>query len=176
MKVGIRITQKEKCFGQELVNGELAAVEFASPKPHSVVIKGPNQKEIFTGVKKTTVRYAFSAVQSGHHVFCIKSDAGQQIVDLMLNVGPDAKDYSQIATKQHIDPIEVALKKIEEKLRVYHKNVLYLRSREERMRKTNNSTAFRVIGFCLFSVILMIVMGGWQMLYFKNFFKAKKII
>jgi len=176
LRVGIRVPQTDKCFGEALSKDELMVAEFTAAKPIAVSIRGPNHKELFSESGKKSVRSAFSAHESGHHIICIRSDSGHQLVDFLMNVGPDAKDYSQIAKKEHLESTEISLRKIEESLQIYHQNVLYLRSREERMRQTNNSTAFRVIGFCLFSVVLMIAMGGWQMLYFKQFFKAKKII
>ena len=118
-------------------------------------------------------------------------------------MGPEAKDYSQIAKKEHLEDSKVTLRKVADSLNNYHSNVLYIRAREERMRKTNDSTASRasqlqfcgwfwaqVIFFCLFNVVLMLLgdlrgdvfmacrigVGGWQMLYFKRFFRSKKII
>jgi len=176
IQVGMRVPDKDKCFGEALSKDELILIEFNAAKPITVSIRDPNHNQIFSEDKKKSIRSAFSAHLAGHHIFCVKSDEGHQLVDVKMNMGPDAKDYSQIAKKEHLESGEISLRKIEEQLRSYHKNVLYLRSREERMRATNNSTAFRVIGFCLFSVGLMIAMGCWQMLYFKQFFKAKKII
>merc|ERR1712187_862621 len=93
-------------------------------------------------------------------------------VNMKVLVGPQAKDYSKIAKKEHLLETQIALRRVEESLQSYHSNVLYIRSREERMRQTNDSTAFRVICFCLFNVVMMIAVGGWQMMYFKRFFRS----
>merc|ERR1712157_586796 len=109
---------------------------------------------------------------------CIKNEDPSAHAEVKMKVlaGPQAKDYSKIAKKEHLEESQVALRRIQESLQNYHSNVLYIRAREERMRQTNDSTAFRIIGFCLFNVLLMISVGGWQMLYFKRFFRAKKIL
>merc|ERR1740138_539461 len=136
--------------------------------PHSTV---------FSDHEKEKVKTAFTTNEAGPHWMCIQNDA-EDATEVKMKVlqGPQAKDYSNIAKKEHLEDTQVALRRIEESLRNYHNNVLYIRAREERMRQTNDSTAFRVIGFCLFNVVLMITVGGWQMLYFKRFFRSKKII
>ena len=57
---------------------------------------------------------------------------------------------------------QISLNRVEGLLREYHRNVLYMRQREERMRQTNDSTGFRVIGFCVMSVLLMLIVTAWQ--------------
>merc|ERR1719203_1588884 len=95
---------------------------------------------------------------------------------LTVTAGAEAKDYSQVAKKEHLDNTQVTLRTVQDLLKDYHERLLYMRSREERMRATNDSTATRVILLCIFNVLLMITVGGWQMMYFKNFFRSKKII
>lgn len=167
-----------KCFGEELAKEELISVETSSESPFQLDISGPDSNTvIFSERERKEIRTAFTATESGAYWMCVYNrNSKEMTVRLNIKVGPDAKDYSQIAKKEHLEPAEIALRKVEETLRNYHRNVLFMRQREDRMRQTNDSTAFRIIGFCLFSVLLMILLGGWQMYYFKQFFKSKKII
>eukprot|EP00451_Oxyrrhis_marina_P035091 CAMPEP_0204368888 /NCGR_PEP_ID=MMETSP0469-20131031/44544_1 /ASSEMBLY_ACC=CAM_ASM_000384 /TAXON_ID=2969 /ORGANISM="Oxyrrhis marina" /LENGTH=192 /DNA_ID=CAMNT_0051358519 /DNA_START=15 /DNA_END=593 /DNA_ORIENTATION=- len=167
-----------KCFGEELAKHELLVAEFSTATiPITVEIQDP-QTVIFTEHEKTQVKTAFTTNQAGPHVMCIVNSDKRQKALVKVNVafGPQAKDYSQIAKKEHLEPTQIALRRIEENLKNYHSNVLYMREREERMRSTNDSIAFRVIGYCLFNVVLMIAVGGWQMFHFKQFFRSKKVI
>mmetsp|Transcript_6543 Transcript_6543/g.13971 ORF Transcript_6543/g.13971 Transcript_6543/m.13971 type:complete len:200 (+) Transcript_6543:99-698(+) len=168
----------KKCYGEQVAKTELLMAEFevAEGKTVSVTVLSP-KTTVFSEHGRAKVKTAFTTQEAGPHWMCIHNENDEQVeVAMSILAGPEAKDYSLIAKKEHLEDTQVALRRVEESLRNYHSNVLYIRRREERMRQTNDSTAFRVIGFCLFNVILMIGVGGWQMLYFKRFFRSKKII
>ena len=57
-----------------------------------------------------------------------------------------------------------------------HREMLYMREREAMMRNTNESTNARVLWFSFFSIVVLLGMGVWQVLYLKKFFKSKKLI
>lgn len=169
--------KKKKCYGEELAKNEMLVADFTSDKPISVLVQDPHT-QIFSDEGKTKIKTAFTTIEGGPHWMCVtnEDETEHASVKMHLAAGAAAKDYSQVAKKEHLEPIQVSLRKVEESLRNYHSNVMYMREREESMRQTNDSTAIRVIGFCLFNVVLMIGVGGWQMLYFKQFFRSKKII
>jgi len=179
IEVGVTVAGKtKKCYGEQVAKTELLVVEFevADKRKVSVSVLSPHAL-IFSDHDREKVKTAFTTSEAGPHWMCIQNDdEAAAVVKMTVLAGPQAKDYSKIAKKEHLEESQVALRRVEESLRNYHNNVLYIRAREERMRQTNDSTAFRVIGFCLFNVTLMIGVGGWQMLYFKRFFRSKKII
>eukprot|EP00928_Gymnodinium_smaydae_P070521 TRINITY_DN54337_c0_g1_i1.p1 TRINITY_DN54337_c0_g1~~TRINITY_DN54337_c0_g1_i1.p1 ORF type:complete len:239 (-),score=56.47 TRINITY_DN54337_c0_g1_i1:156-791(-) len=169
---------EQKCFGEQLAKQELLVAEFVAEERAKVSVKvqGPTST-IFTDHDRPRIKTAFTTTEAGAHWLCVGNEQAEATdVSMSVLVGAQAKDYSKVAKKEHLEETRVALKRVEESLSNYHKNVLYSRAREERMRQTNDSTALRVISFCIFNVILMICVGGWQMLYFKRFFRAKKII
>merc|ERR1719171_533647 len=175
-----KLEKKErKCFGEELAKQELLLAEFVADqgKKISVTVTDPHS-QLFSDHHKDKIKTAFTTNQGGPHWMCVMNEDEAEEVTVKMNLlaGAQAKDYSKVAKKEHLEPLQVSVKRIQETLRNYHNNVLYMREREETMRQTNDSTAIRVIGFCLFNVILMIGVGGWQMLYFKRFFRSKKII
>eukprot|EP00747_Dinoflagellata_sp_TGD_P165359 gnl/TRDRNA2_/TRDRNA2_186523_c0_seq1.p1 gnl/TRDRNA2_/TRDRNA2_186523_c0~~gnl/TRDRNA2_/TRDRNA2_186523_c0_seq1.p1 ORF type:complete len:199 (-),score=39.22 gnl/TRDRNA2_/TRDRNA2_186523_c0_seq1:133-729(-) len=180
---GIEVTislkgKEKKCYGEQAAKGELLVCEFVAvdKKKVSVNVMSPHSS-IFSDHERERIKTAFTTSEAGPHWMCVTNDEATAVeVKITVLAGPQAKDYSKIAKKEHLEDTQVALRRVEESLRNYHNNVLYIRAREERMRQTNDSTAFRVIGFCLFNVVLMICVGGWQMLYFKRFFRSKKII
>lgn len=179
IEVSVAVASKEKkCYGEQVAKMELLVVEFevAESKKVSVSVVSP-AATVFSDHDREKVKTAFTTTEAGPHWMCIQNDNPDPVaVKMTVVAGAQAKDYSKIAKKEHLENTQVALRRIEESLQNYHNNVLYIRSREERMRATNDSTAFRVICFCLFNVVQMIAVGGWQMLYFKRFFRSKKII
>eukprot|EP00418_Pyrodinium_bahamense_P087722 CAMPEP_0179076858 /NCGR_PEP_ID=MMETSP0796-20121207/34319_1 /TAXON_ID=73915 /ORGANISM="Pyrodinium bahamense, Strain pbaha01" /LENGTH=198 /DNA_ID=CAMNT_0020774127 /DNA_START=136 /DNA_END=732 /DNA_ORIENTATION=- len=179
VKVTVTVGGKEKkCYGEQVAKMELLVAEFevVDQKKVSVTVLSPHAT-VFSEHDRDRVKTAFTTNEAGPHWMCIQNDDDHETeVFMTVLAGPEAKDYSKLAKKEHLEDTQIALRRVEESLRNYHSNVLYARAREERMRQTNDSTAFRVICFCLFNVVLMIGVGGWQMLYFKRFFRSKKII
>lgn len=53
---------------------------------------------------------------------------------------------------------------------------LYLQFREERFRQTSESTHQRVFWWSLTQLLILLIMGFWQMKHLKSFFEAKKLV
>eukprot|EP00644_Phytophthora_capsici_P011480 jgi/Phyca11/508711/fgenesh2_kg.PHYCAscaffold_37_\ len=73
-------------------------------------------------------------------------------------------------------PVEKELRKMEDTVDEIHREMLYMREREATMRNTNESTNSRVLWFSFLSIIVLLGMGVWQVMYLKKFFKSKKLI
>jgi hypothetical protein len=95
---------------------------------------------------------------------------------MTMKSGVAAKDYSKIAKKEHLEPAQIAMRRIDDLLTEYRGNLFYQRRREERMRETVDSTSDRALAFCLFNGALIIAVGFVQAYYFRKFFRSKKII
>lgn len=93
-----------------------------------------------------------------------------------MKTGVEAKDYSEVAKREHLKPVEIELRKMEDAVAEIHAEMLSMRDREHKMRDTNEETNSRVLWFSLFSIIILIGMGMWQVYYLRNFFKSKKLI
>lgn len=52
----------------------------------------------------------------------------------------------------------------------------YLKKRERRLSKTNDSTIRRVHGFAWFSLLAVIILGVWQVYHLRDFFRRKYLI
>ncbi|ULT89200.1 hypothetical protein L3Y34_007989 [Caenorhabditis briggsae] len=51
-----------------------------------------------------------------------------------------------------------------------------MRQREEEMRNTNESTNSRVLYLSIFSMLCLLGLAIWQVLFLRNYFKSKKLI
>ena len=65
---------------------------------------------------------------------------------------------------------------MEDTISSIHKEMLYMREREESMRDTNESTNARVMWFSVLSIGMLLSLGVWQIVHLKSFFRAKKLI
>lgn len=167
---------QKKCFGERLTADTLFVADLHANGLIAVVV-ADEEGTIFTDRDKDTIQTAFTTKVYGSHTTCVENLSKSDIsVWLDLKWGPEARDYSQIAKKEHLDEVVVQLRHITDELQQYHDNLLYMRARELKMRAKSDSTASRVSTFCVITIITVIITGAVQGFYFRNFFRAKKII
>uniref|UniRef100_H2ZF49 GOLD domain-containing protein n=1 Tax=Ciona savignyi TaxID=51511 RepID=H2ZF49_CIOSA len=99
-----------------------------------------------------------------------------QEVRLLLKRGVEAKNYEELAKTEKLKPLEVELRRLEDLSESIVQAFGYMKKREEEMRSTNESTNSRVLYFSMFSMLCLIGLATWQVLYLRKFFKSKKLI
>jgi len=72
--------------------------------------------------------------------------------------------------------MEMELAKLEDLSSSIVADFEYMKSREQEMRDTNESTNTRVLYLSIFSMCCLLGLATWQVLYLRRFFKAKKLI
>lgn len=92
-------------------------------------------------------------------------------VELDIDIGADAKDWSAIAAGEKLKPTEIELRKIEEQVADIVAEMDYLRSREQKLRDTNESTNTRVKWFATGTMFLLVALGAWQVVYLRTYFR-----
>lgn len=109
--------------------------------------------------------------------------------------GVEAKSYDDIAKAEKLKPLEVELRRLEDLSDSIVNDFAYMRQREEEMRGTNGklacyftrysliiiyyvseSTNNRVLYLSIFSMLVLLALALWQVLYLRRYFKAKKLI
>ncbi|EDO17657.1 hypothetical protein Kpol_1004p31 [Vanderwaltozyma polyspora DSM 70294] len=149
----------------------------------SMVVRDSNgneyrRKKDFAG----EVRVAFNAPSSVSFDVCFDNTAQVQgrsmkrYVELDIESGAEARDWNKISASEKLKPIELELRKIEELADEVVDELNYLKSREERLRDTNESTNARVKNFSFLVITVLVSLGLFQINYLKNYFKAKHII
>lgn len=90
-------------------------------------------------------------------------------------VGVEAKQYDP-ASEDKLSQLERDLTRIEDITESIITDFAYLKKREKEMRDTNESTNNRLFYQTITSVIILLVLTTWQILYLRTFFKARKLI
>lgn len=92
-------------------------------------------------------------------------------VELDVDIGADAKDWSAIQQTEKLKPVEADLRRMEEMVAEIVSEMDYLRTREQKLRDTNESTNNRVkwFGFC--TTFLLVALWVWQVLYLRAYFR-----
>lgn len=97
-------------------------------------------------------------------------------IELDIDIGADAKDWSAIQATEKLKPIEAELRRIEETVNEIVQEMDYLRSREVKLRDTNESTNTRVKWFGVGTTMLLVGLWGWQIMYLRAYFRSKHLI
>jgi len=101
---------------------------------------------------------------------------GNREVHLTMKHGVEAKNYEELAKAEKLKPLEIELRRLEDLSESIVQDFAYMRQREEEMRNTNESTNSRVLFLSIFSMICLLGLATWQVLYLRRYFKAKKLI
>lgn len=97
-------------------------------------------------------------------------------IELDIDIGADAKDWSAIQASDKLKPVEAELRRISETAKEIVDEMDYLRSREMKLRDTNESTNERVKWFAFLSMGLLVALGVWQIVYLRAYFRSKHLI
>ena len=92
-------------------------------------------------------------------------------IELDIDIGADARDWSAIQAQEKLKPVEVELKRIEELVGEIVVEMDYLRTREQKLRDTNESTNERVKWFAFGTMGMLVGLGAWQVVYLRAYFR-----
>ncbi|KAI9855352.1 MAG: vesicle coat component [Trichoglossum hirsutum] len=91
-------------------------------------------------------------------------------IELDIDIGADARDWSAIQAAEKLKPVETELRRIEELVGEIVSEMEYLRSREQKLRDTNESTNERVKWFAYGTMGMLVGLGAWQVIYLRAYF------
>lgn len=92
-------------------------------------------------------------------------------VELDIDIGADAKDWNAVQADEKLKPVETELRRIEEMVAEIVSEMDYLRSREQKLRDTNESTNTRVKWFAFATMGMLVSLGVWQIVYLRAYFR-----
>lgn len=168
-----------RCFYESVLQNTLVIVAAStSAQKEKVGLQvSENGKIVYGYADHPSTRTAFTSVHESEYEVCVVNHADlPAAITLSIDQGPEARDYSKIAKKEHLTPLMLALRRVEDQLRDYHKNLLSMRSKEARMTHLTESTSSRIVMFCLITIGVTFVATLLQILYFRSFLRSKKII
>ena len=96
-------------------------------------------------------------------------------IELDIDIGADARDWSAIQSQEKLKPVETELRRIEELVGEIVSEMDYLRTREQKLRDTNESTNERVKWFAFGTMGMLVGLGAWQVVYLRAYFRYDHI-
>jgi hypothetical protein len=177
-------SNQKKCLREEVHKNVLVTGEYeAQDNGQRVDLTVTDLREHILYSKENAVkgRFAFTTDDYDQYEVCFTSKAmggvaADREVFLSLKHGIEAKNYEDIAKAEKLKPLEVELRRLEDLSKSIVDDFAYMRAREEEMRDTNESTHSRVMYFSVFSMLCLLGLATWQVLYLRRYFKAKKLI
>ncbi len=92
-------------------------------------------------------------------------------MELDIDIGADAKDWSAVQATEKLKPVETELRRMEELVAEIVTEMEYLRGREQKLRDTNESTNNRVKWFAFGTMGMLVALGAWQVVYLRAYFR-----
>lgn len=93
-------------------------------------------------------------------------------IELDIDIGADARDWSAIQAQEKLKPVETELRRVEELVAEIVAEMDYLRTREVKLRDTNESTNERVKWFAYGTMGMLVGLGAWQVVYLRAYFRC----
>jgi hypothetical protein len=138
-------------------------------RPRDVV---GESRTVFTSHSDAAFDVCFENIQTSSR----RPNPAFRHVELDIDIGADAKDWSAIQATEKLKPVEAELRRLEELTAEVVTEMEYLRSREVSLRDTNESTNNRVKWFGVATTWLLIGLWVWQILYLRAYFRSKHLI
>jgi len=184
------ILDKEKCFWEDLGKDVVVLGEYQLSPSYNTLATIEVQA-LLNGVivwrkeGATEGTFAFTTVESEKISICFTDKSKADIrnpqthirqASLKLKTGVQAKDYSAVAKRDDLKPIELEMLKLEDLIQELNDDMKYFQHRDNLMRDTHESTNSRVLWLSFISLLTLIGLGIFQILYLKRYFKQKKLI
>ncbi|CAK9296028.1 unnamed protein product [Gordionus sp. m RMFG-2023] len=191
-------TQK-KCFIEEIpdetrVEG-IYKIEVIDPQTKNFIVSpqgigmhihvnDPDGKTIMSKLYSSAGQFSFTSETPGEHVICLHSNSTRHTlferqelkVYLRINIGEHTINYAEATKKEKYTELELRIRQLLDQLIQIAKEQNYQRVREEKFRKTSESTNQRVLWWSISQIFVLVITGVWQMKHLKSFFEAKKLV
>ncbi len=100
-------------------------------------ISGPNDVTEFTQQDSVTSKFSFTADSGGSHKICFSNGAAvKRSVELEWASGAATIDYADVAKVEQLKPLELEMRKLEDRLSAVRREMQFQREREEAHRDT----------------------------------------
>jgi hypothetical protein len=175
--IGIEVRRRvERCVFEEIGNNLLVVGKYESAKPVEVRVTNENRRTLLKESSDGGLdKFAFTSSEEGLYGVCFTSQQPQTVFIEIL-AGVDAKDYSQVVQREHLEPVELTMLHVEEEVGDLLTKLIHQREHEMLMTRTTDEVINRVYYLSIFVMLVVAVVGAWEARHMRSFLKAKKLI
>jgi hypothetical protein len=102
--------------------------------------------------------------------------SNEQKIDFEFLSGVSAKDYSDIAKKSNLKPIELNLQKLEDMISYLIHELTSIMVHEENTLAFNDALSNKIILFSMITLVSMIVVGFIETVFIQKYLRKRKLI
>lgn len=181
--------KKYRCFAEELPTGVEVVMSYAAAPGYAqfvdVKITDPLNKVIWEDVGNDKGTFKQAIAVGGDYAFCFYSrlvpgvraaEGMHRLIHFNLKTGAETQNYREIASREHLKPMEVNLRMMEDVVRSIHGEYIYYKEREMAMRDTNEHMNARAMWATLVTMALIVGFAVWQVRHLKHYFRRKRMI
>jgi len=127
-------------------------------------------------------RFAVTSTFEGEYAVCFVSNITSRRgpwnwrMTIDLHTGAGATDYEDLAKKEHLDAIQVKVKRLVDRSNDVRRELDYQKHREKDFRETSESTNARALWWSVVQIAIVVATAALQMRSLRQFFIKKKIV
>jgi hypothetical protein len=178
-----------RCFTQEIPTGVEVQIQFVATPGYAQFVdtKLTSHEGVLlweeTGQDRGT--YSTTMEQGGDFALCFYSrlvpgakhqDGMKRTINLEFKIATETQDYQKLATNEHLKPLEVNLRIMEDTVRALHAEYAYYKDSERAMRDTQEHMNAKVMWMTVLVMSLVVGLSLWQTRHLKSYFKRKRMI
>ena len=147
-----------------------------------VSVKDANKRRVFSQNFGREGRFVYRTKTGGPHQICFSTATSswfnpiQMKLDIEFHTGSSAVDYDSIAKKDHLDGIQVRVRKLTDELKDIRTEQRYQKRRESSFMNITESTQSRVFWWSIIQAIIALGAMFGQAKYLERFFRKTKLI
>ncbi|RNF20198.1 COP-coated vesicle membrane protein gp25L precursor [Trypanosoma conorhini] len=180
---------KHRCFVEEVPSSTELRISFAALPGYAqfldVVVTGPEGHVYYSATAQDRGNFHEVIAGGGDFTVCFHSRLAQGVryaegmkrsISVDIHTGSENNDYSKLATKEKLRPIEVELRVLEDAVRSIHSEYLYYKEKEAEMRNANEAMTVKVTWFTGFIILIFVLFSMWELRHLKSYFRKKRLI
>ncbi|XP_020847954.2 transmembrane emp24 domain-containing protein 11-like [Phascolarctos cinereus] len=149
-----------------------------------VTVTTHNDEVLLSRLYGSQGAFTFTSYSPGEHIICLKSNSTNLIsfggsklrIHLGIRVGEHDLHAAIAQAKDKVNKVSSRLEHLTEEIEQIIKEQNYQREREENFRMISEDTNSNVLWWALAQMLLLILVGIFQMKSLKDFFIAKKLV
>ncbi|KAF5178549.1 Transmembrane emp24 domain-containing protein p24beta3 [Thalictrum thalictroides] len=115
-------------------------------------------------------KFEFKAPRSGMYKFCFQNPySTPETVSFYIHIGHIPNEHD-LAKDEHLNPINVKIAELREALESVTAEQTYLKARDARHRRTNESTRKRVVLYTMLEYLVLVAASSLQVVYIRRLF------
>jgi hypothetical protein len=175
--IGVQLRRRvERCVFEEIGENLLVVGRYETEKAVEVRITDEGLQTLLKESSDGGLdKFAFTTTKEGIYGVCFTSQESQDAyVDILAGV--DAKDYSDVVKREHLEPVELTMLHVEEEVQSLLTRLIHQREHEMVMAKNTFTTVDRVYYLSIVVIVVVAAVGFWEARHMRGFLKAKKLI